>query len=64
MKICPISNVHYLSSHTPQRKSKKIKIKNVCVPVPRSDWLIICRWAAEGFQSVEVPPPLARSAYD
>lgn len=50
----------YLSSDCPQRKKHTEELKNVCVPVPRSDCLIICRWAVEDSQSVEVPPGTQR----
>lgn len=55
-----LHSIKYLRSHTPHREKHTEELKNVCVPVPRSDCLIICRWAAEGLQSVEVPPGTQR----
>lgn len=51
-----VSPQHCLRSHNHRRKKYAEDLRNLCVPVPRRDCLIICRWAVEGLQSVEVPP--------
>lgn len=51
-----VSPQHCLRSHSHRRKKYAEELRNLCVPVPRRDCLIICRWAVEGLQSVEVPP--------